>query len=166
LGALKLVFTLGDKEYPFRAWVVRGLQSKALLGQDFGRAYSVVIETSTPSVQIEGQVVGLKQSDDRDYDTQVRALILDKSMYPEEASFELTVVAAKDFDWAPNTFDEVAVKVKGTLPQSWSTHVTYVTAAWATEGAVLTNAVKNAEDLKSTFHLGGINSSSYTEVRC
>ena len=46
LGVVSPVtFRFGDYDYPFQAWVIRGLRAEVLLGQDFGKQYRIVTDS-------------------------------------------------------------------------------------------------------------------------
>jgi hypothetical protein len=166
LGAMKLTFNMGGVDFPFKAWVIKGLQSKVLLGQDFGRVYSTRIETKEPSVTVEGTRVPLVTKGQNTISPvlqQIKNLAKSESMgYMRGANTTVTVVASGSTDWPSCTYAEILVKVKGSIPAQWlmdGEALAYLTPTWQCEGALLTNTVKRVVDLKSVFFIGGINTS-------
>ena len=164
MGAMKVDFTFGTKTYPFRAWVVKGLKSKVLLGQDFGRTYPMIIETKTPLVTIEGTIAPLLESSQEDeHISQVllfkslRGLEADNTPYPT-----LNVVAGVNLTISPNSLGELRVRVAGSIPKLWMEDQDTVIFVSAVEmdnrlGTMIASALKSGRDLTSPFHLGYIN---------
>ena len=171
LGSLNVLFTFGERSWPFCVWVIRGLRSQVLLGQDFGQKYPMIIETSVPTVTIEGARVPILKDDTRPDSAvpQVQALIAVQNLTEgaQDTSNTVNVVAVEDSVWpADSFFSEVMVKVNGAIPSGWLVpdSLVLIDPSWFGTGALLTRAIKRSEDLKSIFYLGGVNTTG-TPVR-
>ena len=75
LGALSVDhdFTIGNKNFPYRVWVIDGLRSDALSGLDFMDQYPTVIDTGLKLVAVDGESVPIRLIDwDQRLDRQQR----------------------------------------------------------------------------------------------
>ena len=162
LGALTVLLTFGVGTWPFLVWVIRGLRSTMLLGQDFGRVHHMIIETSIPRVTIEGVQVPIVKGQRQSVEPQVQAIVEAQGLVTsvEAGSRVVNIVAVDDHDWSGEIlFTEVPVKMEGSIPAHWlsSESAVFVESCWNGGGALLTNAIKTPEDLKANFYLGGVN---------
>ena len=101
LGVVSPVtFRFGDYDYPFQAWVIRGLRAEVLLGQDFGKQYRIVTDSGgrdgTPTATIEGRPMKLKTEGTRRKRRQLDVKVMEVTRVPAGSMKEILVESSVD----------------------------------------------------------------------
>lgn len=141
LGALPVTFKFNGAKFPFRVWVVRGLRSNILLGQDFGQVYSMNIETRTPKVAIEGQSV------------QVLNMIQARTEKSKQKQPTVQVIAWEDIVIPQNSLLEVLAKARVPISQLWSEGEVLIWSKERPDQLCVSQTVKLGKELEGAFPL-------------